>query len=80
MENEKNNVNDTTEPVIENTDTEESKESVKESLITPEIEENPDLEDPRLYSPLVDTDKPDPRIEGGETADEEVEEDNTDKQ
>lgn len=62
MDAEKSNLNDNTEPVPEETKHEEPKESTVESLITPEIEENPDLEDPRLYSPLVDTEKPDPRI------------------
>lgn len=41
-------------------------ESEEESQIPPEVDENPDLEDPRLYSPLVDPAQQDQRIQADE--------------
>lgn len=75
MDTEKSNLSDNTEPNLEEEKPEETKESVVEALITPEIEENPDLEDPRLYSPLVDDEKLDPRITVEETENQDTTED-----
>ena len=52
------------------TESEQEKERKKKQS---EIEENPDLEDPRLYSPLQEPDRPDPTERTHEEKDEPAE-------